>query len=416
MTAIPASSSDSANLTRALASLTRLRWALLAVAVLTLAALSAAGWELPLPELGATLLLLAGANLSLAHAGLAPSTTLRAGLLADTLALSALVALTGGAANPIASLFLGPVLFAALLSPGWFAWLLSLATMVAYGVLFYWHEPWPLLGGDAAYAFHLHLMGMWFTFALSALLIAGVVARLARGLSEREAALARAREIQLRNEQLVALGVQAAGAAHALSTPLNTLTLLTDELAASHRDDAVLAEDLALMQGQLASCHEALAALKRGGEPAPEPAPLFSTLAERLAAWATLRPQVRLQQQLPCAPGPTLALDATFWPALYNLLDNAAEAGGGHVALTATLAGATLTLAIVNPSGRLSAEQLARAGLAELPSDKPSGLGLGVLLTHATLSRLGGRVTLTNRPEGGVCAELTLPLPATKDA
>jgi len=415
MTALP-SPADSANLARALAGLTRLRWALLAIAVLTLAALSQAGWQLPLPELGATLVLLAGANLLLAHAPLAPLAALRAGLVADTLALSALVALTGGAANPIASLFLGPVLFAALLSPGRFAWILSLATTTAYGVLFYWHAPWPLLGGDAAYAFHLHLTGMWLTFALSALLIAGVVARLARDLSEREAALARAREIQLRNEQLVALGVQAAGAAHALSTPLNTLTLLADELAASHRHDAALAEDLALMQAQLASCRDALAALKRDSEPAPEAAPLFPTLAERLAAWATLRPQVRLEQQLPCAPGPTVALDATFWPALYNLLDNAAEAGGGRVELAAMLDAATLTLTIVNPSGRLSVEQLARAGLAELPSDKPAGLGIGVLLTHATLSRLGGRVRLDNRPEGGVRAELTLPLPVSKDA
>ncbi|MDN0082096.1 sensor histidine kinase [Crenobacter sp. SG2305] len=413
MTAFP-SPSDSANLARALAGLTRLRWVLLAIAILTLVALSQTGWQLPLPELGATLVLLASANLLLAHAPLTPLAALRAGLVADTLALSALVALTGGAANPIASLFLGPVLFAALLSPGWFAWGLSLAATAAYGALFYWHAPWPLLGGDAAYAFHLHLTGMWFTFALSALLIAIVVARLAHDLSEREAALARAREIQLRNEQLVALGVQAAGAAHALSTPLNTLTLLADELAAGHCHDAALSEDLALMQAQLASCRDALAALKRGGEPASEAAPLFPTLAERLAAWATLRPQVRLEQQLPCAPGPVVALDATFWPALYNLLDNAAEAGGGRVELATTLADTTLTLTIVNPSGRLSAEQLARAGLAELPTDKPAGLGIGVLLTHATLSRLGGRVRLINRPEGGVCAELTLPL--AKDA
>ena len=37
------------------------------------------------------------------------------------------------------------------------------------------------------------------------------------------------------------------------------------------------------------------------------------------------------------------------------------------------------------------------------------GLGIGLLLTHATLTRFGGSVTLYNRPQGGTRTVATLP-------
>mgnify|MGYP006155439193 CR=1 FL=1 len=37
------------------------------------------------------------------------------------------------------------------------AWALAIISLMAYGLLFVWHLPWPLAGSDAAYAFQLHL-------------------------------------------------------------------------------------------------------------------------------------------------------------------------------------------------------------------------------------------------------------------
>ncbi|MCD4485939.1 sensor histidine kinase [Chromobacterium vaccinii] len=391
----------------------RLRWLMLWLAAAMLAGCALERVELPWLLVGQALGTLALVNLLLPRLpawGLPAELALRLGLLCDVLVLTELLAFSGGAANPLASLYLPPVLFAALLSPGWFAWLLAALSVAAYGLLFEWHLDWPLNGGNAAYAFNLHLSGMWISFALSALLIAGFVSWLARQLRHQGDALAQARETQLRDEQLLAVGMQAAGAAHSLSTPLNTMTLLVDELLSERQDDEALRQDLELMRAQLASCRGTLSRLKHGSESRGGPQPLFASLAERLEGWRSLRPDVRLEWRTPDGDDPLVRLDAAFWPALFNLVNNAAEAGGGEVAVSASLSGGRLRLDIVNRQGCLSEAQLARAGLAPLDSSKPAGLGLGMMLSHATLARLGGTLSLDNRAEGGVHARIELPL------
>lgn len=389
-----------------------LRWGMLLLSgvVLLLCAWQALqlAW-LPLLQALATLALVNLGLHVLRQQRFQPLQLLRLGLLADILALSEVLAFSGGAANPLASLYLPPVLFAALLSPGLFSWSLALLSLLAYGALFYWHLPWPLAQQDAAYAFHAHQLGMWLTFALSALMMTGFISYLSRQLSEREHQLLAAREIQMRDEQLVALGMQAAVAAHALSTPLNTLTLLADEWNETGCSTVAPAE-LALMQGQLQVCREALTRLKHQAQTGEVRLQLFAALTERLLGWRALRPDVSLAWQPPAGSGPWVWLDSSFWPALFNLINNAAEAGGGEVAIRADYAAGVLTLEIVNREGCLSAAQLEAAGLAHLPSGKVAGLGLGVMLSHATLARLGGCLTLDNQPTGGVCARITLPL------
>lgn len=393
--------------------LLQLRWAMLLAALLLIALGQLAGLVLPLVLLGQAWLTLALVNVLtpwLARRGCSSRQLITIGLLADIAVLTEMLALTGGAANPLASLYLPPVLFGALLLPPARAWALAIVSLMAYGLLFVWHLPWPLAGDDAAYAFQLHLVGMWITFAVSVTLLTGFVSYLAWQLAQREAALTAAREVQLRDEQLVALGVQAAGAAHTLSTPLNTLTLLCEDMQASYATPPELVQDLQLMHGQLAVCREALARLKAGAESRPAPQPLCEALDERLQGWHSSRPDVKLLRHGLREGGPPVAFDPRFWPAFFNLLNNAAEAGGGEVELTVACRDGWLMLQIHNRRGSLSPAQLARAGLAPLDSSKPAGLGLGVMLSHVTLSHLGGELNLDNDPQGGVRATLRLPL------
>ena len=55
-----------------------------------------------------------------------------------------------------------------------------------------------------------HFVGMWVNFVLSTSVIALVIGAMSRALKERERVIAKAREKQLRNEQLVTLDGAAA--------------------------------------------------------------------------------------------------------------------------------------------------------------------------------------------------------------
>jgi len=73
-------------------------------------------------------------------------------------------------------------------------------------------------------------MGMWLGFVISVMVVAYFVVEMARAVRERDVQLTRVREETLRNERIVALGMQAAGAAHELGTPLSTLAVVIGEL------------------------------------------------------------------------------------------------------------------------------------------------------------------------------------------
>lgn len=105
-------------------------------------------------------------------------------LLADQTALVALVALTGGASNPLVMLLLLPLALAAvLLSLPRVLVLLALA-ILGYFLLLSWPDT-----GAAGEAYRAHLRGMWPAFVPAALLLASFLYWTASALRYREAAL-----------------------------------------------------------------------------------------------------------------------------------------------------------------------------------------------------------------------------------
>lgn len=395
----------------------RARWLFIILMLAALLVPLALGWPVPWLPLALTLLFLVSIN-GLLHYWLyshhSQQCMMELGLLADVLMLTELLYLTGGIANPMASLYLPPLLLAALVCSARFAWGLALFCISAYFALFHIHLPFPIPVNDPDWLLRLHMGGMWLTFALSAALITACITWLIQALNWREKQLQRAHAHQQQNEQVLSLGIEAAHTAHKLSTPLNNLLLLVDELQA--RDDlpADAADDVALMQTQLLQCRDVLWQLKPKQNPQArlQESWLYATLAAQLCHWRNLRPDVRYhwQQRSPIEPDLCVSLDPLFWSAFLNILNNAADAGEQEVALETEIHQQTLIIGIRNRSGFLSDAQLHHAGLNAQASDKPAGLGMGVLLSHATLSRMHGSLTLHNHRDGGVYAEIRLPL------
>ncbi|WP_026182536.1 ATP-binding protein [Leeia oryzae] len=333
-------------------------------------------------------------------------------LLVDVTALGVVLFFADGASNPLASLLLIPVTLAATVLARWVAWVLGLYTVALYLLLMEFQIPLLQTGANPDQAWLLHRLGMGLTFSVSALMLVALVSRMAASLRQRDALLAEAREKTLQHEQVMALGAMAAGAAHELGTPLNTLQLLVDELAADKQPPQ--ADDVRLMQQQLRVCKEILSQLAsragQAGTRSATPVALEQALQALLARWQLLRPGVPLAVRWPDAPVPVM----TAWPdtlnqALLNLLNNAADASPEQVAICFDWDTVQLRVTIDDEGPGISDDVLQQAGKAFIQSDK-GGMGMGLLLSNATIGQLGGTVSLQRRTQGGTRTAVQIPL------
>jgi two-component system sensor histidine kinase RegB len=233
-------------------------------------------------------------------------------------------------------------------------------------------------------------------------------------LREREEGLARAREGALRDQQIVALGALAAGAAHELGTPLSTMTLLVEELRERCPTDPAIQDDLTLLKSQVDRCRESLGrVLTAGGEPRGEGAGVQTAdqlLRQTLARFSLLRPghAVRVDWGRPRS-APQLVVDETLIQSLLSLLNNAADASDRPIAIGVDWDAARLMLSVRDEGPGVAAHVAPHLGQMGV-SDKTSGHGLGLFLAQSVIRRMGGELSLEFGQGRGSCARVTLPI------
>lgn len=373
-------------------------------------------------------------------------------LVADVGVLTVLLYFGGGSTNPFVSLYLLPLVIAAATLPRLHTWAMATLTLTCYSLLMVWYVPIPALGDHSQHgahivqtehlnrvaeetglclarpeqtaspipassgsdAFNTHIFGMWLGFVISVLVVSYFVVEMARAVRERDAQLTRVREETLRNERIVALGMQAASAAHELGTPLSTLAVVIGEL---RHDTAAIPEwqeSLALLEGQVRACKTILnKLLANAQDTANEHAQAMDVfLAETLNEWQLLRPTAHYTFKTSDTPAPHMRIDPALRAALMNLLNNAADASPHGIDIHAHWNSTRFTLDIHDHGPGLTAATAANVGTAFFTT-KEYGRGLGFFLANATLEKMGGTVRLFNRTGGGATTEVTLPLVST---
>lgn len=391
------------------------RWVALALmAALTLLAPAALGIPLPtaplLAIIGITALFNGIALWRARRADSAAPVELLSQLLIDIAALGALVFFSGGATNPLVSLLLPPVAIAALTLPVRCVAAVGVAAVAIYSALMVFYVPLPM--SDATRATRLHLLGMWLTFALSALMIAWFVVRMTHLIRVRDAELAARREQALRDERIMAIGTLAAGAAHELGTPLATMSLVTGELARDPQLPDGLRDDIALLRQQIAACKEIVTGLSRraGAERLENPGiqPVDRWLDALRRRWHAVRPQAQSRLAVTGAgPAPAVVADPRLEQAILNLLNNAASASAEPIDIRLDWTAERIVVEIHDGGPGFPAGILTQGGRVAFPAHE-HGSGIGLILTRSAVEQIGGRLVLLNPREGGALARLEL--------
>jgi two-component system sensor histidine kinase RegB len=330
-------------------------------------------------------------------------------LACDLLIHSVLLYYSGGSTNPFVSYYLVPLAIAAVTLPWIYSLVLSGIALVAYSLLlvqFYPLEHLPLARDT------MQVYGMWLSIALAAAVITLFAARMAEELRRQEQLRSERREDSLRDEQLLAVATQAAGAAHELGTPLATMSVLLNEMRQDHSDPQLL-EDLGVLQDQVKLCKETLQHLVRAAEAnrrmAVDEQPVTDWLRASLDRWHLMRPETSYRfHRLREGEAPRLTPPPDLTQALLNLLNNAADACPDNLEVSLDWDAHDLVITI-RDHGPGVPPAIAEAIGKPFITTKGKGFGLGLFLSKASVTRAGGSVKLYSHEQGGTLTELRLP-------
>ena len=349
-------------------------------------------------------------------------------LMLDIVGLTILLYFSGGATNPFISYFLVPVSIAAATLHRALAWSVAALAFLAYSTLLIFYLPIPdLLPSLHHGGFNLHIIGMWANFIISAALITYFVFNMAARVREQEQQLSQQREKQLQDEQVLGVATLAAGAAHELGTPLNTMKLLIDDARTNlaNTQPQQFDNDLLILQQQIERCRSTLKKLVQAAsiiDDADEERSVRDYTESVLEKWRIIRPTADLNSNIDAAsPDIKAYFHPTIEQALHNLLNNAADASE-KIELRIYWNQDTLFFSIRDFGSGIDLTTVEDLG-KPVRSGKNHGLGLGLFLSYSTLTRHGGTVKFSNiggakntiagaEETNGTLTEVVLPLRA----
>ncbi len=345
-------------------------------------------------------------------------------IMVDVVILFILILNTGGASNPLISYLLVLLAVTATLLPASYVYALA-----GGGILIYTYFLLLEIGADHNMEsdtmdqdtiFELHLVGMWIIFLVSAVLISVFLTRMASAIRERELNLAKARENEMRNEQLVAIGTLAAGTAHALGTPLSTMSILLtdlDKLETEELGNDRVKEDITVLKQQVTRCKDSLNQLIRyyhKDNPAASENILLSDFVSDIQDYITnIHPMAVVEFNIKAENDPLVASELSLRHAVINIIENGIKAAREKVEVTFRVdqgnAG-EMEISINDDGPGIPAKVMENMGEPFISTRKDS-MGLGIFLANAAIQRLGGTIEMFNLKIGGALTLIKLPLP-----
>jgi two-component system sensor histidine kinase RegB len=373
-------------------------------------------------------------------------------LLADAVALTLLLALSGGPANPFTILYFLPITLATQVSPRW-TWVLAGVCVACFAGLFLLtpvapplepepasatvsaveadphahHHHTPIAQPPAATAskpqphgehFEGHQLGMWVAFGIVGVLITVFVHRTALALARQRDELAQLRQTALEDRHLTALGALAAGAAHELGTPLGTIKLLVDELPHLPRDESD--DALETIREQLARCKMIVSRMASPelrvnalGHAQSWPLTKLAEELERVDAGVPLTITIDEGAANQACRQPFDALSQLLRELINNAADACRRTGDAErdIVVRFDEQGGVLGIDIVDRGVGMDGDALA-AAFSPFHSTRPEnqGMGLGLYLARAHLRQLGGTIELESELGRGTSVRVELPL------
>ncbi len=357
-------------------------------------------------------------------------------LLIDTVFLTELLHITGGAMNPFVFLYLIHLVSGAIILREKCSWLITAITIICYSLLFYFPPAFitelsTLEVFEASTelqridsftgSFQLHMKGMGAAFIVTSLFVVFFVSKTQKALTEHRLRIQSWEKERERNERMAILATFAAGAAHELATPLSTVAVVACEMIHTlekHGENRELLDDARLIRGQVADCKEILYQMTAGaGEHLGEEVREFSIQQVVNQILQDIREEERNRLLVYIEPH-NLMLTMPFRSlcrTIKGLVKNGFEASSSDEDVVMRWFTTQEFLRVeVQDRGAGIKKQMETQVSEPFFSTKESGLGLGLFLAKSMAEQFGGGLVIESLVEHGTRVTLTLALSMTQ--
>ncbi|WP_265502315.1 ActS/PrrB/RegB family redox-sensitive histidine kinase [Paracoccus beibuensis] len=323
----------------------------------------------------------------------------------DLVQISALMALTGGMANPFALLVLAPVTIAAASLNARQVLALGLATVALITLAATLGLPLREPDGDLLRMEPILALGHWAALVIGVVFFAGYAHRVTAELSDTSNALFATQMALSREQRLQHLGGVVAAAAHEMGTPLATIKLIAGELADELKDDPDLHADAMALRDSADRCAAILRSMGRAGKDDlhMRAAPLRAVLEDAASPHADRGPLVEIH-----AEGPIIRRDPAIIHGLRNLIQNAVDFAESRVVIETQETPGALVVTVRDDGPGYPPQLLSRIGdpylsrRADAQRGSYEGMGLGLFIAKTLLERSGARLGFANGGPGAI--------------
>ena len=325
------------------------------------------------------------------------------GFLLDLFVWSAFIYFSGGASNPLITLYLTIISVASIVLTTRYIIALSICSVLCYMLLWHFYQPLMIHHNDQI-AEKLHLLGMFGVFVVSLVMLTAITVYFKAAMNRSYQALEQAQQAIHQQRRLLAVSSFAANIAHEMSTPMASMQLLTDDIASQLDEDDELIEDIELLRSQIKVCRQSLDTLKshiqvndaEDSRPAlcsqAMTTQLDTLLPKLVTDWRFLNPHVQVTLVGIDSPMCVHINSEQLYAILINILNNAMQAGATLISIEAEQK-SHVCLTINDNGHGIDAQQLSKIQQQQpLPSD--NGWGMGLVLAKTILNYVQGELII----------------------
>tara|TARA_B100001287_G_scaffold264423_1_gene256267 strand:- start:1482 stop:2711 length:1230 start_codon:yes stop_codon:yes gene_type:complete len=329
-------------------------------------------------------------------------------LLFDTLQLGILLFLTGGIINPFSILILAPVITSASYLPAVLTVILSLISIIIVVVLNFYFIP---LNISLDFVLpELYKFGLVMSLVITIIFIA-IYAYLFASSSRKISNALSISKLQILNQKKISeVGSLSAAAAHELSTPLNTIFLILNDLLKEKKlnEDKNIMKDIVLLKSQAERCKQILQKLSQN------PLKLKDKFLEKVKITDLIKinfEKFNKDKNLNLVKNfinkePEIIFKDEIMYALGNIIQNAITYSNDTVTAELWYSSKNFVLKIYDDGNGFPKDIIDKLGQPYV-SKNNNGMGLGIFISKNLIENMGGNIKFYNSNDNKAIVEIS---------